>query len=456
MPVELARHDRLLAEDEDPYWGKFHEVTDAMLEENERAKWEKEVVPPRIVGRQYPHSTELIYQPEEYVDYVAKYIADCRVHGRNPLDPNDDSDAMEGYRAEQWARRMMYESAVGLQTFPLNLCIHQDDLRGMAHRLGPVYLERHFLSALAYEGHGGESQVLGMNGEVLLYNVRYDNQSGDFVSWCLSYMGLLNAVFYHMWHDYVRMWLRTMRVYLVGLSNEIQEDLPMCHLVVPWQRVLQHLFVLQPFTADIPHPGPIDTAVSKHPLNRKETEALKFILDSTYRSEFLETNRVVEEWLHRPSEHSRMFREPYLRGILPDEHWNANNYPEHALVQDVENLLRKSEYLLGFSELFGPRIDPTTVFLRRRMHRLYLNSGLSILLWAPHWQRPFPDGWRHIHTDPNTEVPLRLLMLNPQNNHRYVDYLRFLNKRALFHHPNPEAWFLEQAWGVDIGRITRV
>lgn len=288
-----------------------------------------------------------------------------------------------------------------------------------------------------------------------MYNIRYDNEAGDFVSWCLSTMGLLNALYHHLWHDYVRMWLKSFRVYLLNICSEIQDDLPMCHLVPVWQRLVRHLFVHPPFTANIsyPHRGQDQTPDKTTPLTEREKRALKFLMDGSFRTEFLEVQHAVELWLHRPITQSRLFREPYLQNIVPGEHWNVATYPESGLVQDVERLLRVSEFLVGFAELLGPRVDRNTVFLRRRMHRLYLNSGLSILLWAPHWQRPFPDGWRHIHL--NTEVPLRLLQLNPQNNHRYVEYLRFLNRRALFHHPNPEAWSMEQAWGMDIGRIAR-
>lgn len=450
IPVERARLGRTAMDVEtDMVWGRFHEVTDAMLEENEDAKWNKQEVPPCLKGVVYPTPTEFDDAEPDYEDRVVAYMARCRAEGVDPHDPGQDNENMDGYRAEQWARRLLYESAVGLQTYPLYLCVHRDDLRGSAHRLGPVYIDRHFVSSLVYEGHQGELSLLGQNGEVLLNNVRYDNQAGDFTSWCLSTMGTLNAVYHHLWHDYARMWLRHLRLYLLGLVSEIQSDLPMSQLVPAWQRMLGNVFLHQPFEANIPHPQ------SRKPPNKREKAAVQFIMDQSFRREFMVVQRYVEEWLHRPLTQSRMFREPYLRNIVPDEHWNGATYPEHALVQDVERLMNLSEYLLGFSELLGPRLDQNTVFLRRRMHRLYLNSGLSLLLWAPHWQRPFPDGWRHIHTEPHTEVPLRMLHLNVANNHRYVDYLRFLNTRALYHNPQFDAWHLAEALRQDVGRTLR-
>lgn len=459
VPVEQAQVDRveriLTGEThrEDPYWGLFHEVTDEMLEDNERIKWDKREVPPCVKDREYPDA-EFSTDVTDYVDRVQAYVERCAREDRNPWDPNEDDDDMSGYQAEQWARRLLYESAVGLQTFPLLLCVHVDDLCGLAHRLGPVYLERFFLSAQSYEGSGGEAEILGRQGEVLMYNVRYDNQAGDFVSWCLATMGKLNAVYHHLWHDYVRMWLRSFRVYCLNLAAEIQQDLPMSELAPLWQRLVRQLFLHQPFVANIQRPDVVHPG-DHTPLSHREKRALDFLMDSAYRNEFLEVQRRVEEWQHRPLTQSRMFREPYLCGVVPEEHWNSPSYPEHALALDVEHLLNVSEFLLGLGERLGPRVDTNTACVRRRMHRLYLNSGLSIILWAPHWQRPFPDGWRHIHCDPTTEVPLRLLNLNPQNNHRYVDYLHFLNQRVMFHHPHPDAWFTERTFRVDVGRTLR-
>jgi hypothetical protein len=458
IPVERCRLGRAGDQPEpSAYWGRFHEVTDAMIEENERIKWDKQEVPPVVKDRTPAIATEFADVDEPYVDQVVRYMEMCDRDGRNPYDPCEDTADMDGYRAEQWARRLLYESPVGIQTFPLYLCIHRDDLMGTSHRMGPVYIDRHFLSSNAYEGGGGgELAVLGMHGEVLFNNVRYDNQRGDFTTWCLSTMGLLNATYHHLWHDYVRNFLRSLRLYLVGLVEEIQADLPMSHLVPQWQRLMRHLFVYQSFTANIYYPRPNEFPREKpYPLTDREKEALRFLMDGAHRTEFIHIQQAVEAWLHQPLTQQRLFREPYMRHLLPHEHWNSATYSEHALAQDVERLLGISEFLVGFSEKLGPRLDRNTVFLRRRMHRLYLNSGTSILLWAPHWQRPFPDGWRHIHTDPTEEVPLRLLNLNLHYNHRYVEYLRFLNSRALFHHATPDSWYTTQAHDQDVGRTVR-
>ena len=454
IPVERCRLGRAGDhEATDPYWGRFHEVTDDMIEENERIKWDKQEVPPVIKTRVPAVATEFADEAEPYTDQVERYMELCDQDERNPYDPCEDTPDMDGYKAEQWARRLLYSSAVGIQTFPLYLCVHRDDLHGTSHRMGPVYIDRHFLSSNTYEGGGGELAILGMNGEVLFNQVRYDNERGDFTSWCLATMGTLNALYHHLWHDYVRMYLRSVRLYLVGLIEEIHADLPMSHLVPQWQRLMRHLFVYQSFTANIHYPTPTTQVEKPYPLTTREKEALRFLMDGSNRTEFLHIQQAVESWLHRPLTESRLFREPYLRHVLPAEHWNSPTYSEAALMQDVERLMGISEFLLGFSEKLGPRLDRNTVVLRRRMHRLYLNSGLSILLWAPHWQRPFPSGWRHIHTDPTEEVPLRLLHVNLQNNHRYVDYLRFLNSRALFHHSTPDAWYSENARGQDILRL---
>lgn len=228
----------------------------------------------------------------------------------------------------------------------------------------------------------------------------------------------------------------------------------MANLAPLWQRLMRSLFLHpsnQAFNPNIPRPVTSGIPI----LTEREKKALKFVMDGEYRNEFLLIQAAVEEWQHRPLTQSRLFREPYLRTAVPEEHWNATTYPEYSLVMDVERLLKLSEYLLGFAHFLGPRMDLHTQTVRRRMHRLYLNAGLSIVLWAPHWQRPFPDGWRHIHADPHTEVPLQLLQLNPQNNHRYRTYLKWLNDRALFHHPDPDAWAMERAWHLDIGHVLR-
>lgn len=462
-PVECTRTQVEGNHGVDAYWEGWHEITDADLEEHWDVKVAKRELPPPSTRTPPTRDTSFSYDPSVYVDQVTAYKERCRLREepQDPHDPNEDTELMEGYKAEQWARRLLYESAVGLQTFPLRMCVHRDDLVGLAHRLGPMYIERRFVSVMAYEGHRGESELLGLKGVGLFYNVRYDNEGGDFHSWCLSTMATLNATYHHLWHDYVRLWLRSYRVYLMNLAQEIQEDLPMSQLCPRWRRLMQQWFVHHPGTnGQAVRPSPLANlpgAVPDVP-SRSEWErnqrALRFLMDHTNRAEFLVLQRAVESWLHRPYPHTQPHYEPYLRHIIPDEHWHTPLYPDSALLGDVETLLRVSEFLLEFAEWIGPRVDPRTRALRRRMHRLYLNAGLSIALWSPPWMRPFADGYRHQDLE-QPVVPLRLLRPDPKNNHRYWSYLDFLNRRALYHHPDPDAWHAEHRWGLDIGRIVR-
>lgn len=463
VPVECTRIQRN-AFDPDAFWGGFHEVTDEMLEDAYDIKTAKQELPPRYGSVPALSSS---FDASDYVDQVEAYIEQCRDTDQDPHDPNEDTERMDGYRAEQWARHLLYESAVGLQTFPLNLCVHREDLRGMAYRNGPNYLERRFVSAMAYEGHRGESELLGLHGAGLFYNIRYDNERGDFHTWCLSTMATLQATYHHLWHDYARRWLHNLRVYVLGLSQEIQQDLPIGQLCPRWRRLMQQWFVHHPDQpANIGRPVPLPTLVSvalghaESPPSLtacqrdRDRHALRFLMDQEYRTEFLVVQRNVESWLHRPFPMASPFNEPYLRDIIPNPTWDSGLYPESALLTDAEHLLRVSEFLLEFAHWVGPRVDPGTRSLRRRMHRLYLNSAVSLFVWAPHWHRLFSDGYRHGDVE-QPHVPLRLMRLNPQNNHRYWHYLDFLNRRALFHHPDPETWYHEHRWGMDIGRMLR-
>ena len=421
-----------------PNWGHHHEVTNDMMDRlpfkgELPGKWNADQdgpVPPTGF-RELPYENPLEY-----------YRRRCIEEQLNPLDPNQDTDNMDGYRAVQWARHMLYGTAVGLEQFPGYLCMNQEDLCGLAYRMGPVYIERRFISSRRYDGNSGEAEFWGMHGMLCFNGIRYENERGDFATWCLHTMATLQTLYLHGWNDTIRCWLRGYRAFVMGLCTEIEEDFPLGSLVDTWRTLEKSCFVYQPLrTRTVRGQSP---PLEERDLRRaRRYEAMVFLMNQNYRHEYLHLQCVVRNYLQTPYHlrAERNFRAPYLHALVPSEHWNTAEYPEVSLVSDVENLLQISEFVLGFSEKVAPRVDPRTRSTRRRMHLLHLNAASSLLLWAPHWTRPF------------FHCGLRYMNVRIAANHRYRELLNYLNARSLFHHPRPEDWWIEQTQGMDIGRI---
>lgn len=450
VPVEATKIQsdpvpRLLFSPTTLDWGQHHEVTNDMMDR----VYNKYDLPEKWNTQENGPIPDSAFRYVDPVDPLTHYLKRCEQEGLNPNDPNEDTDFMEGYHATQWARRTLYESAVGLDQFPGNICVHRDDLCGLAFRSGPTYIERRFVSHSHYGGVQGEAEYWGMHGLLMFTGVRYENEEGDFATWCLHTMSVLHATYLHGWNDLARMWLRGIRSNLVTLTGEIEQDFPLGSMVDVWRKLQSSCFMWQPM-ADIP------TASSSPPLTVEEQrrsrrhQAMVFLLDSVYRSQYEHLQRVVKDFIQTPYHRraQRDFRGVYLRSLLPNEdHWlNVRNYPETALCSDIEHMLRISEFILEFSEKVAPRVHPRVRATRRRVHRLHLNTACSLLLWAPHWTRPFSG------THLGSTVGMRYLNVDITHNHRYRYLLNFLNQRTLFHHAHPEDWHDRN---VDIGRILR-
>lgn len=409
LPTEtLEEHEHRI------FWREFHEVTDEMVYEVEIHK---------TLGREHrehgfrPAGPDLV---EEWKDY-------CQMTGANPHDPLYDDEECRGFRCIRWARSKMHESAVGGGSYPLELCLHRDDLRRTAGRLGVDYLDRMYVHLNRYRGGSPEWNTIGHRGVLYFMGVRYENESEDFSNWALNTQALMHGVYAHMWLDALVNWTRLLMQHLHALASQAEEDLRFSGLQLRWRYLHSLCFA-----------GP-SVRPPNEPYTQRAKDRDQAAVHLIFNNHFLEENRYLSNLVEHGDawtnvgdigQRSRHF----LTGLLEHyDHPTPNHRTESQRVQDAYRLIRFAEYLTDFAEYVGPRVDDRTLVTRRRALRIYLSSFVSLVAFGPGWKRTYH--WKPSRTNETTHwhVP----HINLQHNHRFRRYLDFCNRRALHYHPDP-------------------
>lgn len=449
LPVHVEDAQiRLPLEQRSEFWQDHHPVPELDPEEDstpeQRAQAECEHPPP--AGFQYLGP-----------DMVTAYETDSAACGRDPHDPALDNEDCLGYHAVRWARRRMYETAVGVQTYPLHLCLRRSDLTGRAYRRGTQFLETLFLPiqrslvdrTVLFQNEG--VQMLPHNGALYFHPIRYTNEAGDFVPWALSTIALTEGIYRHAWYDTCHHILRRMTEFARDLAAEVQADMPMYRMAQRWNHLHRRVFLGE---AAIPnwHSG---AQFPEHPmvLHQEDTEvvdpsesdrrtrqdqaALHLMYDPHYQGFNRLMGRMAErEHLYWDSQLGSPYpgHYPYLMELLGDEgRAFAAQRTEAMLVQELRDLMHVTDYIVRFAMTVAPLTDRLTEMRRFRCLNVYMGCGTSLLMFAPSFRR-MPswrpsEGHRHVAN----EIP----RVNLQANHRFRRYLRFLNRRTLYHVPNP-------------------
>ncbi len=370
------------------------------------------------------------------VDYVDIYVKECMEKNEDPTDPANDPE-LKGHAAGQWARRVMYNSGVGIQKYPLDLCIRLDQIgTAAAQQHGVEYMERLFLQLRDYNGDGA---LLEHDGPVYFSPIRYENESGDFVNWALSTVAVVNGFYNHAWFDCCFQFLHTLTIHIVGVVSAIEQDMYIERMACRW-KYLEHLNSCS---------GCQDEA---HHQDEEQCERDENAIRMMYRSNYSAYNNLVKNSVQRymeyPYDDSKWTRS-YLIGLIPPfEHHQHVRYPrtEAQIVRDMQHLLDVSSYVTDFANSMTPRVNPTTVLYRTRTLKIYLTNGMSLIAFAPSWQMGYD--WKPSRT--HLKSSLRMPRLDLMQNHRVIKYLGYLNRRVLFYHPDPVLH--ATAWQQDIGR----
>lgn len=403
------------------FWREFHEVTDDMIYDVEMNR----TTPRPSVDFGGGPSDHGFGEPEPCM--VEEWFAYCAEHGLDPHDPSVDDAECRGFRAIRWARSKMFDSAVGGTSYPLELCLHREDLTNTSARLGVDYLDRMYVHLHRYRGGGPEWSTLDHRGVLYFMGVRYENAAEDFCTWCLSTQATLHGVYAHMWLDAMSNWTRILMSHLHVLACQVEEDLRFTGLQQRW-RYLHSLSFAGPSVR------PSTQYYTKQQRQRDQL-AIHLLFDT----QFMDENRYLSNLVDRgdlwtnegdTAQRSRHF----LTSLLEQyDQPTPNHRTESQRIQDAHRLIRFAEYLTDFAEYVGPRVDERTTVTRRRAFQIYLSSYVSMVLFCPGWKRTYD--WRPSHTHEQTHwhVPT----IHMEHNHRYQRYLNYCNRRTLFYHPDP-------------------
>lgn len=406
------------------FWRGFHEVTDDMVYEVELGR------DPQAL--RYSHGNESVpphdhgYGPPEE-DLLEEWMEHCRCTGADPYDPMFDDEECRGFRCIRWVRSKMHDSAVGGTSYPLELCLHRDDLTRTAGRLGVDYLDRMYVHLNRYRGGGPEWNTIDHRGVLYFMGVRYEHCAEDFCAWALHTQAMLHGVYAHMWLDALGHWTRMLMSHLHTLASQAEDDFRFSGFQQRW-RFLHSLCFAGPSV--MPH-----TQHYHEKARRRDQAAIHLIFNSHY----LEENRYLSSLVDRGNvwtnegdiaHRSRHF----LTGLLEQyDHPTPNHRSETQRVQDAYRLVRFAEYLTDFVEYVGPRVDERTVVVRRRALQIYLASFVSLAMFCPGWKRTYHWKPSRTHEETHWHVP----HVNLQHNHRFQRYLNYCNRRTLYYHPDP-------------------
>ena len=366
----------------------------------------------------------------------------CREVGVDPYDPMMDDEECHGFRCIRWAREKMHDSAVGGTSYPLELCLHRDDLTRTAGRLGVDYLDRMYVHLNRYRGGGPEWNTIDHRGVLYFMGLRYEHAAEDFSVWALNTQALLNGLYAHMWLDALGQWTRMLLAHLHLLATQIEEDMHFPNLQQRWN-----------FLHSLCFAGPSVMPQTQH-YSKRQRERDQSAIHLIFNSHHLEENRYLSSLVDRGSlwtnegDTAQRSRH-YLTSLLEQyTHPVPNHRTESQRVQDACRLMRFAEYVTDFAEFVAPRVDDRSTTTRRRALSIYLASYVSLVAFSPGWRRTYH--WKPSRTNEETHGYVPTIHL--QHNHRYQRYLQFCNRRTLYYHPDPsqllnnEAQDCTQGW----------
>ncbi len=392
------------------YWRNFHDVDDfTSLKRSEFDVWSP-------------------------VDLVDKYYAACDRVGRDPHDPMDDPEC-EGHIAAAWARRCMYQTPVGVQHYPLELCMRKEDIEPpKAQRDGVDYLDRLFIPLRPYDN--GSSGLIEHHGPVYFNGVRYDNEKGDFINWAMSTHALLNTFYRTTWFDIAHHFIKLLTQTLRHFAYEMETDLPIHKLTSRWQYV-EHLRSCNHCQTDIIEDG---SAGDWETLQNQD--AVYFLQETHFMYYHNVIRRTISDYIlksqaHRPGVEIDPLR-TYLQNFIPNVGNVSRN--EVQLVVEIHYLLELGTYLTRFASTIAPRTSAITVSTRRTSMQIYLASALPLMTFAPTWMQSYhykPSLTNHL-------TPLRVPFIDLTLNHRFRKYLRYTHARTMYYHDHDISMVLEE------------
>ena len=368
------------------------------------------------------------------VDLVKQYVADSEAEGRDPYDPAQDDDLCSGYIAATWARRKLFESPVGIQVYPLELCLRRSEMCGRAYRQGVDYLSQSFLPIQRRFGpiEGEEAGLLMHQGPAYFQPIRYENERGDFCNWVLSSMAILQGVYNYLWYDSCHHIIRRMDEYTRVTAAEVQADMGPNRFIKRWQTIARVGLQGQ---ADWPV---LPTDPNMQPLLTRMRTWDRRAVDLLRNPHFVTLNRLMEQWVD--SAHGGALytmhedgRSGYLLETVVGDAFRhfAGQRSDAALMQELEDRMLVLQYVVDFSLGMGAVVDERTERQRQRTLAMYLGTATSLLMFAPGWKRTYT--WEPAGT--GTYAGCRVPRINLTHNHRFRAYLTFLNRRSLYYSP---------------------
>lgn len=399
------------------FWRDFHEVTDDMVYEVEMGS-----DPNFPLAEPYDHG----YGPEE-PDLIEEWLEYCRIQGADPYDPLYDDSECRGFRCIRWARSKMHDSAVGGSSYPLDLCLHRDNLTRSAGRLGVDYIDRMYIHLNRYHGGSPEWNTMDHRGVLYFMGLRYEHADEDFCNWALCTETILHALYAHMWLDALGNWTRMLMQHLHSLASDAETDLRFAGLKQRWQFLHSLCFA---------GPSIMPRTTGYNERTRKRDQMAVHLIFNSY---YLEENRYLSNlvdhgdiWNNNNDLAQRSVH--FLTSLLEQYDQPTPNFrSETQRVKDAYRLLRFAEYLTDFAEYVGVRVDDRTVVTRRRALGIYMASFVSLVAFCPGWKRMYHWKPSRTHEQTHWQVP----RVNLQHNHRFRRYLDYCNRRTLYYHPNP-------------------
>lgn len=370
-------------------------------------------------------------------DRLHQYLALRKAQDRDPYDPNDDDDC-EGHRATQWVRNKLYETGVGNQHFPMDLCLHKDELAPQhAFLRGVDYMERLYVNL---HQCNVISQVYDHRGVVYTHGIRYNNESGDFVPWALHTIALLHSTYLRLWMETVYRYVGQLFNFAIGVARDVQEMVP-AHRMLAKFRDLDYVVVDGPVLAD-------DWLENLTDIHRK-----MFLQQARHQTMLQVIRRKLELSVMITDSYTE--NNTYLSQLIPDipitDGFLATSVTRTCpqLVINIYRLMDVTAFLVDFAQLFGPREHPTTVGYRRTTMRTYLRWGMSLLLFNPLWKLDYDVN----PSKANELAPIRVPRVDITHNHRFQEYMDFLNRRILYYKPDWTAGYLPQHGKADLNHL---
>ena len=359
-------------------------------------------------------------------DAVTEYYQQCLEEGRNPLDPMDDA-SLSGHEAVQWARRRMYDSPLGNQSYPFDLCIRREDLEPpYAHTHGVDYIERLFLTLHVIQPI---TSMTDHRGIVYWSGVRYTNEGGDFVNWALAQWSIQNAVYIHAWYDITFQFLEMVIRWCKQLALELESDTRPDVLRNRWIR-LEHLIRCQACRREH-HKPEVDV---------RDQAAMDFLVRADY-AHHLHRLRytLADETTSRN----------YIHAMIPQHlHHRTSHRSECQIVNDLDEVMELMCFIVDVAQHLCSRVGPAVTSMRLRTRSIYLGASVSLVAFCPTWSPEY--SWKPSQT--NRLRPRGIPMPSLTNNHRFLRYLEFLNGRTLFYQPDSFTMQCMHAKHEDIGK----